>query len=39
MTLSIGGPRETEAAGIYERAKALIGAMLDRVSPTPSPHR
>ena len=39
MTLSIGGPRESEAAGIYERAKALIGAMLDRVKPTPSPPR
>ena len=37
MTLSIGGPRESEAAGIYECAKALIGAILDRVGPTPSP--
>jgi hypothetical protein len=39
MTLSIGGPRESEAAGIYERAKVLIAAMLDRVNPIPSPPR
>ena len=39
MTLSIGGPRESEAAGIYARAKPLIGAILDRLGPTPSPHR
>jgi hypothetical protein len=31
MTLSIGGPRDSEAPGIYARAKALIAAMLDRV--------
>jgi hypothetical protein len=31
MTLSIGGPRETEAPGIYERAKTFLSAMLDRV--------
>jgi hypothetical protein len=30
MTLSIGGPRESEAPGIYARAKALLGAILDR---------
>ena len=29
MTLSIGGPRESEAAGIYTLAKTLIAAMLD----------
>jgi hypothetical protein len=39
LTLSIGGPRESEAAGIYARAKALIGAILDRLGPTPSPPR
>lgn len=32
MTLSIGGPRESEAEGIYARAKTLIAAMLDRVT-------
>jgi hypothetical protein len=30
MTLSIGGPRESEAPGIYLRAKALLAAILDR---------
>jgi putative molybdenum carrier protein len=29
MTLSIGGPRESEAPGIYARAHLLIAAMLD----------
>ena len=29
MTLSIGGPRESEAPGIYLRASALIATMLD----------
>jgi Circularly permutated YpsA SLOG family len=29
MTLSIGGPRESEAPGIYARARLLIAAMLD----------
>src|SRR2546421_8187290 len=29
MTLSIGGPRESEAPGIYTPAKALIAAILD----------
>jgi hypothetical protein len=33
MTLGIGGPRESEAPGIYDRARALIGAMLDRALP------
>ena len=28
MTLSIGGPRESEAPGIYERARTLIAALL-----------
>ena len=32
MTLSIGGPRESEAPGIYVRAKALIVASLRRRS-------
>jgi hypothetical protein len=32
MTLSIGGPRESEAADIYARAKTLIATMLDRVT-------
>jgi hypothetical protein len=29
MTLSIGGPRESEAPGIYARARILIAAILD----------
>ena len=32
MTLSIGGPRESEAPGIYVSTRALIAAMLDRVT-------
>lgn len=32
MTLSIGGPRESEATDIYARAKTLIATMLDRVT-------
>jgi hypothetical protein len=32
MTLSIGGPRESEAAGIYARARVLIATMLDGVT-------
>jgi hypothetical protein len=32
MTLSISGPRETEAPGIYVSARALIAAMLDRLT-------
>jgi len=31
MTLGIGGPRESEAPGIYIRARLLIAAMLDHV--------
>jgi hypothetical protein len=31
MTLSIGGPRESEAPGIYAPAKVLIATMLDLV--------
>ena len=31
MTLSIGGPRESEADGIYASARALIAAALDRL--------
>jgi hypothetical protein len=30
LTLAIGGPRESEAPGIYARAAAFIGALLDR---------
>jgi Circularly permutated YpsA SLOG family len=29
LTLAIGGPRESEAPGIYARARAFIGALLD----------
>jgi Circularly permutated YpsA SLOG family len=32
MTLSIGGPRESEAPGIYAHARVLIATMLDRVT-------
>ena len=32
MTLGIGGPRESEAPGIYTRARLLIAAMLDHVT-------
>ena len=41
MTLSIGGPRESEAPGIYARARLLIAAMLDhcRERYRPAPHR
>ena len=35
MTLSIGGPRESEAPGIYMLAKTLIAAMLDLVGSAP----
>ncbi len=31
MVLSIGGPRESEAPGIYGKAKALVAAILDRM--------
>ena len=31
LTLGIGGPRESEAPGIYTRARLLIAAMLDRL--------
>ena len=30
LVLAIGGPRESEAPGIYARAAAFIGALLDR---------
>ena len=30
LTLAVGGPRESEAPGIYARAVAFIGALLDR---------
>jgi len=29
MTLGIGGPRESEAPGIYTRARKLIAALLE----------
>ena len=32
MTLGIGGPRESEAPGIYTRARLLIATLLDRVT-------
>jgi Circularly permutated YpsA SLOG family len=32
MTLSIGGPRESEAPGLYARAKTLIATILNRVT-------
>jgi hypothetical protein len=28
MTLSVGGPRESEAPGIYQRARVLLGKLL-----------
>jgi hypothetical protein len=31
LTLTIGGPRESEAPGIYAKARALLALMLDRV--------
>jgi Circularly permutated YpsA SLOG family len=31
LTIGIGGPRESEAPGIYGPAKALIAAILDRL--------
>jgi hypothetical protein len=31
LALGIGGPRESEAPGIYEKARSLIAAILDRV--------
>jgi hypothetical protein len=32
LTLSIGGPRESEAPGIYAKARTLIGAILARIA-------
>jgi len=32
FTLAIGGPRESEAPGVYERASRFIGALLDAKS-------
>ena len=32
LRLAIGGPRESEAPGIYRRAKAFLGALLDTVN-------
>ena len=31
LTLSIGGPRESEAPGIHARAKVFVAALLERV--------
>jgi hypothetical protein len=31
LTLTVGGPRESEAPGIYAKARALLAAMLDRI--------
>jgi Circularly permutated YpsA SLOG family len=31
--LAIGGPRESEAPGIYEQARALVGGLLDALAP------
>jgi hypothetical protein len=31
LSLGIGGPRESEAPGIYDKARTLIAAILDRV--------
>jgi Circularly permutated YpsA SLOG family len=31
--LAIGGPRESEAPGIYEAARAMIGALFDTLAP------
>ncbi|MFZ1104552.1 MAG: putative molybdenum carrier protein [Hyphomicrobiaceae bacterium] len=39
MTLGIGGPRESEAPGIYERARSLIGEVLARVTTLPGERR
>jgi hypothetical protein len=33
MTLGIGGPRESEAPGIYARARTFIGALLESAAP------
>jgi hypothetical protein len=32
LALAIGGPRESEAPGIYTRAAAFIGALLDSIA-------
>jgi hypothetical protein len=32
MTLNIGGPRESEAPGIYSQARLLIPRVFDEVS-------
>jgi hypothetical protein len=32
MTLGIGGPRDSEASGIYARARLLIATVLDRLT-------
>jgi hypothetical protein len=31
MALGIGGPRESEAPGIYAKARLLVAAVLDRL--------
>src|SRR5260370_25696825 len=35
MALSVGGPRESEAAGIYARARLLMAGGLDRLTGSP----
>jgi hypothetical protein len=35
MTLSVGGPRESEAPGIYARARLLIAGVLDALDQSP----
>jgi hypothetical protein len=35
MTLGVGGPRESEAPGIYESTRALIVSVLDRLTGSP----
>jgi hypothetical protein len=37
MTLGVGGPRESEAPGIYASARLLLTGVLDRGSATSSP--
>jgi Circularly permutated YpsA SLOG family len=35
MALGVGGPRESEASGIYARARLLIAGVLDRLTGSP----
>ena len=36
LALAVGGPRESEAPGIYRRAAAFIGALLDELDRPPA---